>query len=248
MKRTIFLLCVFACILSLMAQQHNTGKITAVENGKIYISIGEGQAYPGDRFIVVTNNEYFTHPVTGAFIPKNGNPNAIIEIETVFKDFSQAKPISDTDIYNIKTGMQIEFKDSSAKTTAPSNEQEEFESEEEYFLKTQIEAINMNCPQKLSKDQTLEKIELTNEAMIHYYTCSKKAYKIFSKEKVIKKSVNDLTKSYRKEMKKDSNASLRKMLTALLNTNRYIEYVYYNQDHTEYFSYIIDPKDVFNGK
>ena len=67
-------------------------------------------------------------------------------------------------------------------------------------------------------------------------------------EKVIKKSVKDLTKSYRKEMKKERGASLKKTLTALLKTNRYVEHVYYNQDHTEYFSYRIYMNDVFYDK
>lgn len=256
MKKLLFFIVCIVYILPIMAQQHNTGKITAVENGKIYIGIGEGHTYPGDRYIVVTSNEYFTHPVTGALIPRNENPNVIIEIETVFKEFSQANPVADTDINDIKTGMQVEFKGNSTRATAPGNvqtsysgnRQEEFDSEEERYLKTMTEATNMNCPQKLSKDQTLEKVELTDEAMIYYYTYDKKAYKLYSKEKTIQKCIKELTKIYREEIRKERVVPLSKMLTALHKTGRYVEYIYYNPEHTEYFSYRINIKDLFNSR
>lgn len=256
MKKVIVFITFISCVLSLVAQEQKVGEVTAIENGKIYISSGEGQVKEGDRFNIVTNNEYFTHPVTGELIPKNDNINAIIEIESVFKDYSQAKPIDNSSIANIKVGMPIvlmnkvgnEISPNIDDTTFNDYQQEDINSEEEKYLKTMVEATNMNCPQKFSKHHSLDKVELTEKAMIHYYTYSNKYYKVFSREMIIKKSVKDLTKSYRKEMKKDRGASLKKTLTALLKTNRYIEHVYYNQDHTEHFSYRIYMNDIFQEK
>ncbi len=254
MKKVIVFITVISCVLSMIAQEQNAGKITAIEGGKIYINLGEGQVKEGDRFNIVASNEYFTHPVTGELIPKNNNINAIIEIEFVFKDFSQAQPVENSSIADVKVGMPIMLNNKVKKeilsnvknTTFNDYQQEVVDSEEEKYLKTMVEATNMNCPQKISKHHTLNKVELTEDAMIHYYTYSNKYYKVFSNEKVIKESVKGLTKSYRKEMKKDRGAYLKKTLTALLKTNRYVEHVYYNQDHTEHFSYRIYMNDIFS--
>lgn len=256
MKQIIILIIYAFCVLPIIAQQHRTGQITAIENGKIYINIGEDSVNIGDRFIVITNNEYFTHPITGALIPKNSDSNAVFEIEMVFKDFSQAKPVSNSIVTNIEVGMQIDFENipqeikvfHQEQSEPKNNKNDEFVSEEEKYLKTMVEATNMNCPQKISKHQTFENVELTDVALIHYYTYSKKYYKMFSKEKLIQKSIKDLTKSYRKEMKKEQGKALKKMFTALLKTGRYVEHVYYNPDHSESFSYRIYMEDVFKDK
>lgn len=257
MKKCIIV--IFFILMSIIRTDAQ-GKITAIEGGKVYIDLGEKHISVGDNMIVFTCSDYFTHPVTKELIPKDETQIARIEIKAVYADFSQGEVIPTAILPNVKVGMFVRKTNTSESNAQipPSiastdientlfEEVNESESEEDKYLKTMIDASNMNCPIKMNKDQTLEQIKLSKESMTHYYVYSKKYYKAFSHEKMIEKSKKDLTKSYRKEIKKDINIGLRRLLEACWRTNRYIEHVYYNPDKTESFSYRIYPNDIFLG-
>ncbi|NMC59312.1 MAG: hypothetical protein GYA51_08025, partial [Candidatus Methanofastidiosa archaeon] len=103
----LILLILFSVFADAFCQDHKPGYILDIRDNNIYLDLKSPEVSVGDKFQVVKEGGYFTHPVTGEKIKEDDETIAILEIKEIKSNYSIAAAYPEEAISKLQKGTKV---------------------------------------------------------------------------------------------------------------------------------------------